>query len=107
MIDQLLDVLEWVGRGLNAATAAIDSIGMSIALFLLTAILAAVGGFVNGRMRLYGALVGGMLVNAVVKAMGGGFATALAATVVFTAAGFVLGCTPLLLKLMKLQQRRP
>ena len=90
----------------QAATAAIDGASMTIALILLTAILAAAGGMVGWKMRLYGALVGGMLVNAVVKAMGGGFGAALAALVVVTTIGFALGTTPLLLRLLRASKAR-
>ena len=85
----------------DLATQAIDNTVMTVAIILTTAILAAVGGFVSAKMRLYGAIVGGMLLNAVVKAMGGGFAAALAAMVVATALGFALGSTPFLLRLLK------
>jgi hypothetical protein len=90
----------------QAATAAIDGAGMTIALVLTAAILAAAGGIVGWKMRLYGALIGGMLVNAVVKAMGGGFAAALAALVVVTAIAFVLGTTPMLLQLLRARAKR-
>jgi hypothetical protein len=59
------------------------------------------------KMRIYGALAGGMLVNVVIKAMGGGYAAALAAMLIAAAVGYALGCAPLLLKLLKLQQRQP
>lgn len=89
----------------EVANSAIDNTVMTVAIVLTAAILAAVGGFVSARMRLYGAIVGGMMLNAVVKAMGGGFAPALAAMVVATALGFALGSTPFLLRLMKNAKR--
>jgi F0F1-type ATP synthase membrane subunit a len=97
MLDRLMSLLHYW----DVAMAAVHGVGMTIALVLVTAILAAVGGFVSGRMRLYGAIVGGMIVNMVVKAMDGGFAAALAAMLAITVAGYMLGCTPLLLRLMK------
>jgi hypothetical protein len=106
VIDRVLDMLASLANYWNAAMAAIDGASMIVALVLTTAIFAAGGGLVSGKMRLYGAVVGGMLVNAVVKAMGGGFAAALAAMLVTTAVGYVLGCTPLLLRLLTLQKRR-
>jgi hypothetical protein len=42
-------------------------------------------------MRLYGAMVGGMLVNAVAKAEGAGYEAALAAMMTVTALAFALG----------------
>jgi hypothetical protein len=106
MIDRMLAVLETLMRYWQAASAAIDGAGMTVALILLAAILAGAGGIVGWKMRLYGALVGGMLCNAVVKAMGGGFAAALAALVVVTTIGFVLGTTPLLLRLLRAGKAR-
>lgn len=103
-------MLDLVGSLLNywsLAMAAIDNAAMMLALVLTTAILAAVGGFMGWKMRIYGALAGGMLVNVVIKAMGGGYAAALAAMLIAAAVGYALGCAPLLLKLLKLQQRQP
>jgi F0F1-type ATP synthase membrane subunit a len=97
MLDRLMSLLHYW----EVAVATLNGVGMTVALVLVTAILAAVGGLVSGRMRLYGAIVGGMIVNMVVKAMGGGFTAALAAMIAITVAGFLLGCTPLLLRLMK------
>ena len=42
-------------------------------------------------MRLYGAMAGGMVVNAVVKAEGAGYEAALAAMAVVTVLAFALG----------------
>lgn len=106
MIDRSLEWLTLLERYWSAAVAALDGIGMTVALVLFTAILAAVGGMVSGKLRLYGAIVGGMLINAVVKAMGGGFGAALAAMIVTTGLGFALGSTPLLLRLLKRQKPR-
>ena len=92
----------------QAATRAIDNVVMTIALVLVACILAAVGGFGGfggWRMRLYGAVVGGMLMNAVVKAMGGGFAAALAATIGVAGLAFAVGTVPFLVRLVK-QVRR-
>ena len=80
---------------------AIDSIALTVALVLFAAILAAAGGMVSPKMRVYGALVGGMLVNVYVKATGGGFAAALAAMLVVTIVGFALGSTPFLIQLLR------
>ncbi|MEO8484828.1 MAG: hypothetical protein ABI585_00680 [Betaproteobacteria bacterium] len=79
---------------------------MSVALVLVAGILAGAGGMVSGRMRLYGAIVGGMLVNVAVKAMGGGFEAAAAAMAATTTAGFLLGSTPFLVALAKRTRRR-
>ena len=51
------------------------------------------------------AVVGGMLMNVVVKAMGGGFAAALAATVGVAGLAFAVGTVPFLVRLVK-QVRR-
>jgi hypothetical protein len=89
----------------QAATRAIDNVVMTVALVLVACILAAVGGFGGWRMRLYGAVVGSMLMNAVVKAMGGGFAAALAATAAVAGLAFAVGTVPFLVRLVK-QVRR-
>ena len=82
----------WSILGLVAAAwRAIDSAIMGVALVMLATILAAVGGAVSWKMRLYGAIVGGMLVNAVAKAEGAGYEAALAAMLVVTALGYALG----------------
>jgi hypothetical protein len=83
------------------AMSALDSAALTVALVLLTAIAAGAGGMVSPKMRLYGALMGGMLVNVFVKAMGGGYAAALAAMVVTTIVGYVLGCTPFLIQVLR------
>jgi hypothetical protein len=82
------------------AARAIENAGMVAALIAFTAILAAVCGLFGWRMRLYGAIVGGMLVNAIVKAEGGGFAAALAAMLIATALGFALGSVPVLVRVL-------
>lgn len=90
---------------LATAWRAIDSAGLAIALVLLASILAAVGGLVSWRMRVYGAMVGGMVVNAVVKAEGGGFGTALAAMLAVTAIAVALGSAGLILRVMRSARR--
>jgi len=84
---EVLSILDLIAT----AWRAIDSAIMGVALVLLATILAAVGGAVSWKMRLYGAIVGGMLVNAVAKAEGAGYAAALAAMLVVTAIAFALG----------------
>jgi hypothetical protein len=83
------------------AARAIDNLGMTVALVLLACILAAVGGFAGWRMRLYGAVVGAMLMNAVVKAMGGGFLAALIAAVAVASLAFAVGSVPFLVAVLK------
>ena len=85
----------------DAAMAALSSMGMTIALILMASIMAAAGGFLGWRMRLYGALVGGMLMNVTVKAMGGSFAAAFAAALGITAIAFAVGSAPFLLQVLK------
>jgi hypothetical protein len=87
------------------ATNAINSFFMTIALVLLACILAAAGGIAGWRTRLYGAIVGAMVMNAVVKAEGGGFAAALAATVVVAALAFAVGTVPFLIVLLRRVRR--
>ena len=77
-------VIETALGYLDAALRAIDNTALTIALLLLGAIFAAAGGMISARMRLYGALVGAMLINAFVKAEGGSFAAALAAMLAAT-----------------------
>ena len=89
----------------QVATRAIDNVVMTIALVITACILAAVGGFAGWRMRLYGAIVGGMIMNVVVKAMGGGFAAALAATVGVAGLAFAVGTVPFLVLLAKRVKR--
>jgi len=89
----------------NAATRAIDNVVMTTALVLTACIMAAVGGFAGWRMRLYGAVAGGMMMNVVVKAMGGGFAAALAAAIAVAGLAFAVGTLPFLARLVK-QVRR-
>ncbi len=106
MIDRSLEWLALLTRYWSAAMAALDGIGITVALMLLAAILAGAGGMVNPKMRLYGALAGGMLMNALVKAMGGGFGAALAAMLVTTAVGYALGSMPLLLRALQARKIR-
>ena len=100
-MDWLTTVLDYW----HVATRAIDNVVMTIALVITACILAAVGGFAGWRMRLYGAIVGGMIMNVVVKAMGGAFAAALAATVGVAGLAFAVGTLPFLVRLVK-QVRR-
>lgn len=102
----MTDFLEGFVRYASLAMGAVNNVAMMLALVLTTAILAAVGGFVSAKMRIYGALAGGVLINVVVKAMGGGYAAALVAMLVAAAVGYALGCAPLLLKLLKMQSNR-
>jgi len=87
------------------AWRALDSAVMGVALVILTTILAALGGAVSWKMRLYGAIVGGMVVNAVAKAEGAGYEAALAAMVVVTALAFALGGAGRLVDLQVLKRR--
>ena len=89
----------------QAAARAIDNVVMSVALVLLACILAAAGGFAGWRMRLYGAIVGAMVMNAVVKAMGGSFGAALAATVGVAGLAFAVGTASFLVVLLKRVRR--
>jgi hypothetical protein len=100
-----MDLLTTVLDYWQIATRAIDNVVMTIALVLLACILAAAGGFAGWRMRLYGAIVGGMVMNIVVKAMGGGFAAALAATIGVAGLAFAVGTMPFLVGLVKRVRR--
>jgi len=100
-----MELLGAVGRHLSVALDAIHSVGLTIAMVLFAGILAAVGGMVSARMRLYGAIVGGMLVNILVKAEGGGYAAALAAMALTTALGAALGTAPFLIALLRRVRR--
>lgn len=100
-MDALATVLGYV----DAAMAAMNSIGMTIALVLLACIMAAAGSFGGVRTRLYGAVVGAMIVNAVIKAMGGSFYAALAATAVVAALAFAVGSAPFLVQLLRRVRR--
>ena len=90
-----------LGHYLRIAQDAINSIGMTIALLIMAAVLASAGGIVGIRMRLYGAIVGGMIVNIAVKANGGGYSAALAAMLVASTLAFAIGSTPFLVRLLK------
>jgi hypothetical protein len=83
------------------AWRAIDNVALAIALILVTAIFAAVGGLMSWKMRVWGAMVGGMMVNAVAKAEGAGYEAAFAAMVVTTALGVTLGSAGLIVRLMR------
>ena len=96
-----MDFFAYLAYYLGIAQGAIDSMGMTIALLVMAAILASAGGMVSLRMRLYGAIVGGMIVNIAVKANGGGYAAALAAMLLATALAFAVGSTPFLVQLLE------
>ena len=89
----------------TAAWRVVGSVPMMVALVLLAAILAAVGGLVSWKMRVFSAMVGGMVVNALVKAQGAGYEAALAAMLVVTALGAALGSLGLIVRLMALKRR--
>jgi len=86
------------------AWRAIDNVALAIALILVTSIFAAVGGLMSWKMRVWGAMVGGMMVNAVAKAEGAGYEAAFAAMVVTTALGVALGSAGLIVRLMKVKR---
>ena len=90
---------------ISTAWRAIDSAIMGVALVMLATILAAVGGAVSWKMRLYGAIVGGMLVNAVAKAEGAGYAAALVAMLAVTALAFALGSAGWLIRMSQVRAR--
>lgn len=100
-MDTLASLLGYWQNAMNA----IDNISMTIALVLLACIMAAVGGFGGWRTRLYGAIVGAMVMNAVIKAMGGSFTAALAAFVVVAALAFAAGTVPFLIQLLRRVRR--
>lgn len=103
-----MELLGSVAHYVELALNAVNSAGMTIAMLLFAAIMAAAGGMVSGKMRLYGAIVGGMLVNILVKAEGGGYAAALAAMLLTTALAFALGSTPFLIALLRrVRKARP
>lgn len=97
MLDVLYTVIDCAGTGFNA----LQSMGMTIAILVTGAILAAAGGMVSARMRLYGAIVGGMILNIAVKAEGGSYATALAAMLLATVLAFAVGSAPFLVQLLR------
>lgn len=100
-----MELVASVAHHVQVALDAIHSAGMTIAMLVFAAILAAAGGMVNARMRLYGAMVGGMLVNILVKAEGGGYAAALAAMVLTTALAFAVGSMAFLIVLLRRVRR--
>lgn len=106
MLDRIREMVVSLPYWVSVAQGAVDNAAMTVSFILFGAILAAAGGFVSARMRLYGAIMGGMIVNIAVKAMGGGYAAALAAMLLVTAIAFALGCTPLLLRLLRSQRTR-
>jgi hypothetical protein len=101
MMDLLTALLDYW----QLAARAIDNVVMTIALVVMACILAALGGFAGWRMRLYGAIVGGMIMNVVVKAMGGGFAAALATTIGVAGLAFAVGTVPFLVRIVKRVRR--
>jgi len=101
-------VLGWLDALLHygaLATRAIENAGMVAALIAFTTILASVCGLFGWRMRLYGALVGGMIVNAIVKAEGGGYAAAFAAMLIATALGYGMASVVVLVRVLNLRRR--
>jgi len=99
-VTEVMSVLDAVAT----AWRAIDNVALAIALILVTAIFAAVGGLMSWKMRVWGAMVGGMMVNAVAKAEGAGYEAAFAAMVVTTAMGVALGSAGLIVRLMKVKR---
>ena len=87
------------------ALAAVNSIGMVLAIALTAAILASIGGMVDARMRLYGAIVGGMIMNIVVKAEGGSYGAALAAMVLVSGLAYGLASMPFLVQILRRVRR--
>ncbi len=101
MLDTLATVVNYVAVALEA----VNSIGMVVAIVITACILASIGGMVDARMRLYGAIVGGMIMNIVVKAEGGSYIAALAATVLVAGLAFAIGCAPFLVQLLRRVRR--
>lgn len=101
----MLAFLEAAGTSLGVAMNAIDSIAMTLAILVTAWILAAAGGMASARGRLYGAIVGGMIMNIVVKAEGGGYVAALAAMLLTAAFAFAVGSVPFLVQLLKRVRR--
>ena len=73
------------------AFRAIESVGLAVTLVLLATIFAVIGGAVSWKLRLYSAIAGGMIVDAVAKAEGASYEAAFAAMLVVTAIAFALG----------------
>jgi hypothetical protein len=90
---------------LVAAVRAVDNLMIVGALVLLASIFAAVGGLVSWRARLYGAMIGGMVANAVAKAEGASYASALVAMLAVTLVAVALGSAGLVVRLMKASKR--
>ena len=90
-MDKLGSLLDSVGQGFDLIARVQDAIGMSLALVIVAGLFAGIGGFVNARWRLYGAMAGGMIANLALKASGSPFWPAFAAMVVLTAIGFAIG----------------
>jgi hypothetical protein len=101
----MLDAVAAFANYVAVALAAVQSVGMVIAIVIAASIMAAAGGMVDARMRLYGAIVGGMIMNIVVKAEGGGYVAALAAMVATTALAFALGSLPFLVQVLRRVRR--
>ncbi|MFO1303448.1 MAG: hypothetical protein U1F54_06930 [Burkholderiales bacterium] len=97
MLDTISTLLNYVAVALDA----VNSIGMVIAIALVAGILASIGGMIDTRMRLYGAIVGGMIMNIVVKAEGGGYTSALAAMLLVTALAYGLGSLTFLAQVLR------
>lgn len=96
--------MEAIGAVMNAiavAFNALQSMGMVIAIAIVAALLSSLGGLVDVRMRLYGAIVGGMIMNLVVKAEGGSYAAALAAATLIAGLAFGLASLPFLAALLR------
>lgn len=89
---------------LASALRAIDSIVLSVALVLVASIFAAIGGLISWRLRLYGAMCGGMIVNVVAKAEGAGYEAAFFAMLAATILGVAFGSAGLVVRLMKLRR---
>src|SRR4029434_5259393 len=101
MMDSVVKIWDYWSLALGS----IDNIVMTVALAITATIFAAVGGLVSARMRLYGAVIGGMMMKSVVKANGGGYGAALAAMALVTGLAFAVGSTPFLLRVMKNARR--
>lgn len=102
------DALGWLDLLLHyggVAMQAINSAGMVVALVAFTTILASICGLFGWRMRLYGAIVGGMIINAIVKAEGGSYAAALAAMLIATALGYGMASVVVLVRVLNLRRR--
>ncbi|MFO1311301.1 MAG: hypothetical protein U1F41_04460 [Burkholderiales bacterium] len=102
----MLDAVAMLVNYVAVALEAVNSIGMVIAIAITAAILASIGGMIDARMRLYGAIVGGMIMNIVVKAEGGSYAAALAAMVLISGLAFGLGSLSFLVQVLRGVRRK-